>query len=149
VRSIVGRFLEHSRIFYFENGGDREIYLGSADWMPRNLYERVELLFPVKDEALRERLCNEILPSYLADTQKARVLRSDGVYTRLRNGLPGRRKGFSVQEHLMGVAHCNVNGLGQPSGRASMAYAENGAGKGPELTELLESEVQDSSNATV
>src|SRR5499425_2284719 len=67
VRSIVGRFLEHSHIFYFENGGEPEVYLGSADWMPRNLYERVEVLFPLKDQALRERICNEILPSYLAD----------------------------------------------------------------------------------
>src|SRR5208337_4367424 len=57
VRSIVGRFLEHSRIFYFENGGKHEIYLGSADWMPRNLYERVEVLFPLKDEHLRQRIC--------------------------------------------------------------------------------------------
>src|SRR5208283_1312088 len=67
VRSIVGRFLEHSRIFYFENGGKHEIYLGSADWMPRNLYERVEVLFPLKDEHLRQRICDEILPAYLAD----------------------------------------------------------------------------------
>src|SRR6516162_8659993 len=113
VRSIVGRFLEHSRIYSFENGGNREIYLGSADWMPRNLYERVELLFPVKDETLRERLSNEILPAYLEDTQKARVLGLDGVYTRLRNGAAGRRRGFSVQEHLMKLAHANVNGLGK------------------------------------
>ena len=74
VRSIVGRFLEHSRIYYFENGGAPEVYLGSADWMPRNLYERVEVLFPLKDEELRERICKEILPAYLADNQKARVL---------------------------------------------------------------------------
>ena len=57
VRSIVGRFLEHSRIFYFENGGEPEVYLGSADWMPRNLYERVEVLFPLRDPALKERIC--------------------------------------------------------------------------------------------
>jgi polyphosphate kinase len=65
VRSIVGRFLEHSRIFYFENRGNPEIYLGSADWMPRNLYERVEVLFPVKDAALRTRVATEILGAYL------------------------------------------------------------------------------------
>ncbi|HTP69876.1 MAG TPA: polyphosphate kinase 1 [Dongiaceae bacterium] len=150
VRSIVGRFLEHSRIFSFENGGNREIYLGSADWMPRNLYERVELLFPVKDEALRERLCCEILPAYLEDTQKARLLGPDGVYTRARNGLSGRRKGFSVQEHLMKVAHSNVNGAGKHGGTpAALAYSEDETGKPAELTEMLESEVQDSSNATV
>jgi len=150
VRSIVGRFLEHSRIFSFENGGNREIYLGSADWMPRNLYERVELLFPVKDETLRERLSNEILPAYLEDTQKARILGADGEYTRLRNGLSGRRKGFSVQEHLMKVAHVNVNGFGTSTARqATLAYTEAERGKAPEVTEMLESEVQDSSNATV
>ena len=74
VRSIVGRFLEHSRIYYFENGGKPELYLGSADWMPRNLYERVEAMFPFKDPQLCERVCNEILSSYLADTRKARLL---------------------------------------------------------------------------
>ncbi len=99
VRSIVGRFLEHSRIFYFENGGKPEVYLGSADWMPRNLYERVEVLFPLKDPQHCERVCNEILSSYLADTRKARILGSDGGYSRpraVRNG-----HGFSAQEHFM------------------------------------------------
>src|SRR6202044_2593827 len=60
VRSIVGRFLEHSRIYYFGNGGDEEIYMGSADWMPRNLYERVEVLVPLRDEVLRDRVRHEI-----------------------------------------------------------------------------------------
>jgi polyphosphate kinase len=150
VRSIVGRFLEHSRIFSFENGGQHEVYLGSADWMPRNLYERVELLFPVTDDALRERLCMEILPAYLADTQKARVLGADGVYTRVRNGETSKRKRFSVQEHLMKLAHASVNGSGQSAGKAAaLAYPESQAGKTPQLTESLESEVQDSANATV
>ena len=104
VRSIVGRFLEHSRIFYFENGAKPEIYLGSADWMPRNLYERVEVLFPLKDPQHCERVCNEILSSYLADTRKARILGSDGCYSRpraVRNG-----HGFSAQEHFMRLAGC-------------------------------------------
>src|SRR5262249_45859973 len=70
VRSIVGRFLEHSRIFYFENAGQSEIYLGSADWMPRNLYERVELMFPVLDETLKKRIYDEILSTYLKDSAK-------------------------------------------------------------------------------
>jgi polyphosphate kinase len=82
VRSIVGRFLEHSRIFYFENGGEPDIYLGSADWMPRNLYERVEVMFPVKNPVLRDRVFGEILQRYLNDTRKARILRQDGSYTR-------------------------------------------------------------------
>jgi polyphosphate kinase len=102
VRSIVGRFLEHSRTFYFENGGKPDLYLGSADWMPRNLYERVEILFPVKEAAQRERICTEILSSYLADTRKARLLGPGGTYSRpraVRNG-----HGFSAQEHLMRLA---------------------------------------------
>jgi polyphosphate kinase len=147
VRSIVGRFLEHSRIYYFENGGEPEIYLGSADWMPRNLYERVEVLFPVKDELLRKRLCEEILASYLADNRKARILGPDGVYKRIH-----RAKGekiFNVQAHLMEVAHA-PNGSGVL--RAQVTGAYNGTepkGKVVAPTETLELEVQDSLNATV
>ena len=113
VRSVVGRFLEHSRIFYFENGGDPDLYLGSADWMQRNLYARVEVLFPVKDPQLRERICNEVLAAYLSDTRKARLLEPDGCYTRprsIRNGY-----GFSAQEHLIGIAQLGelpMNGTG-------------------------------------
>ena len=70
VRSIVGRFLEHSRIFHFANGGQEEVYLSSADWMPRNLYERVEVMFPLKDALNRERVRHEILDAYLADNLK-------------------------------------------------------------------------------
>jgi polyphosphate kinase len=70
VRSIVGRFLEHSRIFYFENGGTPEIYLGSADWMPRNLYERVAVMFRLRDPSPRQRVYLEILLSYLRDNGK-------------------------------------------------------------------------------
>ncbi len=80
VSSIVGRFLEHSRIFDFANGGDSEIYLGSADWMPRNLFERCEVVFPVRDTAAKTRIQDEILPAYLADTTKARLQQSDGNY---------------------------------------------------------------------
>ena len=81
VRSIVGRFLEHSRICYFENDGEPDIYLGSVYWMPRNLYERVEVMFPVETTVLRERVSGEILQSHLKDTRKARILRQDGSYT--------------------------------------------------------------------
>jgi polyphosphate kinase len=81
VRSIIGRFLEHSRIFYFENGGTPDVYLGSADWMPRNLYERVEVMFPVKDANQRQRVVN-ILLDYLRDTAKSRILHADGKYFR-------------------------------------------------------------------
>ncbi|HEX5315485.1 MAG TPA: RNA degradosome polyphosphate kinase, partial [Candidatus Kapabacteria bacterium] len=109
VRSIVGRFLEHSRIYYFSNAGEEEIYLGSADWMPRNLYERVEVIFPVKDELLRERVKQEILDAYLADNRKARILQSDGSYKRVwqlggRRKLPASTPSFSAQDFLIGVA---------------------------------------------
>ncbi len=82
VRSVVGRFLEHSRIFHFANGGNDEIFLGSADWMPRNLFERCEVVFPVRDAAALARIHDEILPAYLADTTKARLQQSDGSYVR-------------------------------------------------------------------
>ena len=82
VRSIVGRFLEHSRIFYFYNDGEEGIYLSSADWMTRNLDRRVELLFPIEDHKARNRV-KEILEISLLDTEKARILNSDGIYTRI------------------------------------------------------------------
>jgi polyphosphate kinase len=107
VRSIVGRFLEHSRIFYFANGGREEVYLASADWMPRNLYERIETMFPVKDSLLRDRIRHEILNAYLADTVKARVLRRDGSYAPAWQ-VSGKRKqptpGFSAQDFLLALA---------------------------------------------
>jgi len=106
VRSIVGRFLEHSRIAYFANGGKPEVYLGSADWMPRNLYERVEVMFRLKDPALCQQVCSTILAPYLADTEKARILRPDGTYVRAHrasaNHRPRNGSRFSVQEFLMG-----------------------------------------------
>jgi polyphosphate kinase len=80
VTSIVGRFLEHSRIYYFQNGGQEDIYLGSADLMTRNLDYRVEVLFPVEDERLIRHLRDEVLATYLADNVKARWLRADGNY---------------------------------------------------------------------
>jgi len=100
VRSVVGRFLEHSRIFHFANGGKEETYLGSADWMPRNLFERCEVVFPVKDKAARARIQEEILPAYLADTVKARLMQEDGGYLHASNGKKPH-SGFNVQEFLM------------------------------------------------
>lgn len=102
VRSVVGRFLEHSRIFYFENGGDDEVYISSADWMPRNLYERVEVLCPVREPSLKQRIKSEILAAYLADNVKARFLDRNGRYTHA-----VRRRGdtgFSSQDFLIAVA---------------------------------------------
>jgi len=83
VRSIVGRFLEHSRIFCFANGGSEEVFAGSADWMPRNLHERCEVVFPVVDKAAKHRLRHEILECYLRDSVKARILKPDDQYARL------------------------------------------------------------------
>jgi polyphosphate kinase len=100
VRSVVGRFLEHSRIFWFGNGGHEEIYCGSADWMPRNLLERCETVFPVAQPDLKKRLRDEVLAAYLADNVKARVLQPNGDYLRApKNGTP-----FNAQEYLMRVA---------------------------------------------
>ena len=82
VRSIVGTFLEHSRIFYFENNGNPEIYMGSADWMPRNLDKRVEILFPVESDELKDEICH-ILHMQLADTKKSHLLQADGTYVKV------------------------------------------------------------------
>lgn len=82
VHSIVGVFLEHSRIFYCYNGGNEEVYMGSADWMPRNLDKRVEIMFPVEDEELKEKVIH-ILEVQLADNMKAHVLRPDGTYDKV------------------------------------------------------------------
>ncbi|HEY1963632.1 MAG TPA: polyphosphate kinase 1 [Acidobacteriaceae bacterium] len=100
VRSIVGRYLEHSRIFNFANSGKEEVYCGSADWMPRNLVERCEVVFPVTQPDLQRRLREEILAAYLADNTKARLLQPDGEYVRApRVGEP-----FSAQDYLMRLA---------------------------------------------
>ncbi len=102
VRSIIGRFLEHSRIFWFANGGpddgaQSEVFCGSADWMTRNLYERCEVVFPVIDPALKRRLREEILGSYLRDNLKARLMNPDGSYQRAPKSSPA----LSAQLHLM------------------------------------------------
>ena len=81
VCSIIGNFLEHSRIFFFENSGDQKLFMGSADWMPRNLDRRVEILFPVEDEKLKERLLH-ILDVQLNDNVKAHFLQPDGTYAK-------------------------------------------------------------------
>ena len=99
VRSIVGRFLEHSRIFYFANGGEEEVYIGSADWMQRNLDRRVEVVVPVKDDKIRRYLKENILDVYLRDNVNARVLRPDGSYKSVSNN---GSDAFSAQMHFVG-----------------------------------------------
>jgi polyphosphate kinase len=99
VRSVVGRFLEHSRIFYFQNAGAEDVYLASADWMARNFFRRIELCFPVLDPALKRRVIREGLQPYLDDNSQAWVMNAEGSYERLR---PRRgTKGRSAQEELL------------------------------------------------
>jgi polyphosphate kinase len=108
VRSVVGRFLEHSRIFVFGNGGKTELYLGSADWMHRNIYERVEVMFHVRNAELCTQVFGQVIEPYLADTEKTRILLADGRY--VRSGDAGAaahsRNGFrfNAQEFLIGLA---------------------------------------------
>jgi polyphosphate kinase len=108
VRSVVGRFLEHSRIFVFGNGGKTELYLGSADWMHRNIYERVEVMFHIRDVEMCKQVFGQVIEPYLADTEKTRILLADGRYVRgsdagaaahSRNGFR-----FNAQEFLIGLA---------------------------------------------
>lgn len=86
VRSVMGRFLEHTRAFYFLNNGEPEVFAGSADWMPRNFFRRVETAFPVENPELRDRLVRETLTYYFADNTNAWVLKKDGSYTRVNRG---------------------------------------------------------------
>ncbi|MEJ2345226.1 MAG: RNA degradosome polyphosphate kinase, partial [Gammaproteobacteria bacterium] len=86
VRSIVGRFLEHTRIYYFHNGGDPKVFCASADWMDRNFFRRVETCFPIEEENLRNRVVQDGLMTYLADNTQAWILQSDGTYKRTKHG---------------------------------------------------------------
>ncbi len=102
VRSIVGRFLEHSRIFYFENAGQPEIFIGSADWLPRNFFRRIEVVFPVEDANLRERIKTDLLDVCLADNTNASFLQADGSY--LRPDLESAGPRHQSQEEFMEMA---------------------------------------------
>jgi polyphosphate kinase len=97
VRSVVGRFLEHSRVFYFQNGGSDGVYLASADWMDRNFFRRIELCFPVLDPALKRRVIREGLQPYLDDNCQAWAMAADGSYELLKP----RRRRRSAQEELL------------------------------------------------
>ena len=103
VRSVIGRLLEHTRIFYFHNDGAEKVYLSSADWMGRNFFGRVEVCFPVLDAVLRQRVIAEGLMLYLEDNTRAWVMGEDGLYT---CQLPGRGKPVGAQEQLLeSLAH--------------------------------------------
>jgi polyphosphate kinase len=106
----VGRFLEHARVFYFENAGEPVVYLGSADWMPRNFFRRVEAIFPIEDSELRRRIVEEVLPTELRDNEDARELQPDGTYI-----APKRAAGeesFSAQKYFMALAIARVTAPG-------------------------------------
>jgi len=111
VISIVGRFLEHSRIYYFENAGQPEVYLSSADWMPRNFLRRVEVAFPIETPALRSSVINEVLPRFLDDRVKARELQPDGSYRRLKPEGPEPRS--QAQWHFREVTRERAKKLGR------------------------------------
>jgi len=113
VLSVVDHFLEHARIFYFEAGGKREVYLSSADWMPRNFVRRVEVMFPVEDAGLRDRLVNEVLSLMLSDNVKARRLLPDGSYERLKPPVPAEAsetEAVRSQQRFMELARARAGG---------------------------------------
>jgi polyphosphate kinase len=97
VTSVIGRFLEHSRIYYFQNDGKEEVYMGSADLMTRNLDRRVEILFPIENPQIIHHICNDILKMYLSDTRKARIMQADGTYSRPKPGGNGTEP-IGIQE---------------------------------------------------
>ena len=98
VISIVGRFLEHARIYYFRNCGNDEVLLGSSDMMPRNLKNRVEVLFPVRDEGIKKAIIECMLKVHLSDNLKARILMPDGKYERMK---PAEGAGLNSQDWLI------------------------------------------------
>jgi polyphosphate kinase len=128
VRSVIGRFLEHSRIFVFGNGGKSEVYLGSADWMHRNIYERVEVMFHIRDAALCNQIFSEVVEPYLADTQKTRFLLATGEYVHARDArhLLNTRNGFhfNTQEFLIGVAEGREEFSSVPSARSPLKLSQ-------------------------
>jgi polyphosphate kinase len=99
VRSIIGRFLEHSRVFYFRSGDKEDLYLSSADWMNRNMMRRIEIAWPVLDVKLRQRIVDECLVAYLYDSSDAWLLNADGSYHP--QFVAGSSAGLSAQTELM------------------------------------------------
>ena len=101
VRSIIGRFLEHHRVFYFRDDGEEDVYLSSADWMDRNFFRRIELCFPVLDKKLKARVIKEGLKAYLADNVQAWEMNADGRYARK---TPGKARRTAQEELLEELA---------------------------------------------
>jgi polyphosphate kinase len=106
VRSIIGRFLEHTRIFYFLNGGEQDVYLASADWMDRNFFRRIEVCFPILDKRLKKRVIEEGLEPYLADNTEAWEMDGEGVYKRRspRGGTPSTAQQYLLERLVNRVA---------------------------------------------
>jgi len=111
VISIVGRFLEHSRIYYFANDGQPDVFLSSADWMPRNFLRRIEVAFPIEDPALRNQIVDEVLPRFLNDRVKARELQPDGWYRRLKP--EGKEPRAQAQWHFRELSRERAKKLGR------------------------------------
>ena len=99
VRSIVGRFLEHTRVYFFEHGGEKKLYCASADWMGRNLFSRVETCFPILDRVLKKQIYKDGLISYLNDCLNAWELQADGQWLKVACTDPEQR--YSAQQHLI------------------------------------------------
>lgn len=127
VRSVVDRFLEHPRIFYFENACQPEVYLGSADWLPRNFFRRIEVVFPIRNGILRERIISEILAVALRDNTKARFLQPDGTYRlgRPGNGEPRCRSQFEFIALAQGVGAQPLRGRGAKRRYPEVKLAKN------------------------
>jgi polyphosphate kinase len=122
VRSIVDRFLEHSRIFVFSPDDEAQVFLASSDWMPRNFYRRVEVMFPIETPELKQRILKEIVPAYLRDNVKARILKPDGSHFRLQpqEGEPRYR----VQEELLSLRPELVVGDSSISGNGALVAGD-------------------------
>jgi polyphosphate kinase len=123
VRAVVDRFLEHGRVFSFANGGKRELFIASADWMPRNFHRRVEVMVPIEDEAIKTRIA-DILDIQLSDTAKSWRLRSDGSYERV-EASPGVAP-FRSQQRFIELARDKVriaDTVARSSGRFHLARA--------------------------
>ena len=114
--------MEHSRIYVFGEGDDAQVFLASSDWMPRNFYRRVEAMFPIEAPELRQRILNEIVPAYLRDNVKARILRPDGSHYRL-EPTDGEAR-YRVQEELLSLRPELVVGDSDFSGNGALVGAE-------------------------
>ena len=122
VRSIVDRFLEHSRVFVFGPDDEAQVFLASSDWMPRNFYRRVEVMFPIEAPELKQRMLKEIVPAYLRDNVKARILRADGSHYRLQPQDGEAR--YRVQEELLSLRPELVVGDSSISGNGALVAGE-------------------------